>query len=222
MYRPTWPRSTGPWVFRSLPTVRSKVRLTNHYITTPHLHYFSRSWLWKIYQYPNWYVCVSVCLAVVLKESVSRDFRNAQVLYYSLALSPPTGVPQKLALYVSALCRVIWRRLRKSNSRRFYSLTSKVLAGLIVMFPDAWDLDVFADGGGSVDTILNGAFASNLMASGVSVVLASTNRWTSGVSPPSCWKKVRKVIKLLIIYEKDFPSFYYTFPSISAPIVLPK
>ena len=54
-----------------------------------------------------------------------------------------------------------------------------------MMFPDAWDLDVLADGGGSVDMILKGAFASNLMASGVSVVLASTNRWTSGVSSRS-------------------------------------
>ena len=65
------------------------------------------------------------------------------------------------------------------------SLTSRVLAGLIVMFPEAWDLDVLADGGGSVDMILNGAFASNLMVSGVSVVLPSTNRWISGVLPPS-------------------------------------
>ena len=66
------------------------------------------------------------------------------------------------------------------------SITSTVFAGLIVTFPDAWDLDVLADGGGSADTILNGAFASNLMVSGVSVVLASTNRWTSGVSSHSC------------------------------------
>ena len=56
------------------------------------------------------------------------------------------------------------------------------MAGLTVMLPGVWDLDVLADGGGSVEIILNGAFASNLIVSGVSVVLPSTNRWTSGVS----------------------------------------
>lgn len=64
-------------------------------------------------------------------------------------------------------------------------VTSIVLVGLTVILPGAWVLD--ADGGGSVDMILNGALASNLMVSGVSEVFPSTNRWTSGVAPWSWW-----------------------------------
>lgn len=62
-------------------------------------------------------------------------------------------------------------------------VTSNVLAGLTVILPGAWVLDVLADGGGSVDIILNGDFASNLMVSGVSVAFPNKNRWTSGVAP---------------------------------------
>ena len=53
------------------------------------------------------------------------------------------------------------------------------------MLPEAWGLDVLADGGGSVAKILNGAFVSNFMVSGVFVVLVSTKRWASGVCPSS-------------------------------------
>lgn len=66
-----------------------------------------------------------------------------------------------------------------------YSLTSKVLVGLIVMLPEAWDLDVLADGEDSMVKILNGAFVSNFIVSGVSVVLVSTKRWASSVCPSS-------------------------------------
>ena len=55
-------------------------------------------------------------------------------------------------------------------------VTSNVLLGLTVILPGAWVLDVLADGVGSVDIILNGTLASNLMVSGVSVVFPNTNR----------------------------------------------
>lgn len=74
--------------------------------------------------------------------------------------------------------RSVWHP--SSNHKRVIAInngvTSSVVVGLTVIVPGAMVLDVLADGGGSVDMILNGAFASNLMVSGVSVVFPKTNR----------------------------------------------